>query len=408
MSTLAPLLAFLVTILPAQVVTEVADQVEFRGYYLDEGTEVSIDGMEELVATHPDTGFVALVETPAGGADLFADQVLAEIGQPDTVIVLTPDEAGAASAIYADEALDAAFDEAFSTTGDAYQTDFAEVAAALAGAPAGTPVSDGGGFPIGTVVAAVVLAGVGLILWHNQRRDRKTSARHLETARTEIRAQLAAAANQILEWSDRAELDANPEAVEHFRRGTAIFDAAEPRLGLAVTPVDLEKLSDDLDLARWELAAAEALVEGRPVPSRPEDRAPDPCFFDPTHGAGVEPAEIKTATGDRSVMVCRADAERLRRGERPEPRTIDVGGRRVPAPQAPRTHGGRGLDWLDGFSILVGGMGDPLDYRWGTPSRGGPGRGGVGGFGGRSSVGRSSGVRSSRPSRSVGRARRGR
>ena len=85
---------------------------------------------------------------------------------------------------------------------------------------------------------------------------------------------------------------------------------------------------------------------------------PEHCFFDPTHGAGVEEAELKTPAGVRKVMVCRADAEKLRRGEAPVPRDLPMGPQRVPAPQAPRSAGGSGLDWLDVFSVIVGGMGE--------------------------------------------------
>jgi hypothetical protein len=65
------------------------------------------------------------------------------------------------------------------------------------------------------------------------------------------------------------------------------------------------------------------------------------------------------------VWVCAADADKLRRGEAPAPRTIPMGPGQVPAPQAPRSHGGMGLDWLDVFSVIVGGMGNGVPYDWG-------------------------------------------
>ncbi|MDX1449853.1 MAG: hypothetical protein R3246_12410, partial [Acidimicrobiia bacterium] len=234
-------------------------------------------------------------------------------------------------------------------------------------------------------------------------------------ARAEIESQVAVVANQILELSDRPDLSANSEATGHFRRASEIFGSAEGRLAGASSTAEFAALADDLDDARWELAAAEALLDGRPVPDRPEASHPDPCFFDPTHGAGVEEATLRTAAGDRPVRVCRADAERLRRGEHPEPRSVTVDGRAVPAPKAPRSHGGQGMDALDLFSIIVGGMGDGASYRWGR--RGGsvrPSGGFGGGFGGAAgrSVGRASGSRGASVGRaigrSIGRARRGR
>ena len=47
-------------------------------------------------------------------------------------------------------------------------------------------------------------------------------------------------------------------------------------------------------------------MEGRSPPPAPVDDKPEHCFFDPTHGAGVEAAELKTPAGTRKVMVCRA------------------------------------------------------------------------------------------------------
>ena len=44
---------------------------------------------------------------------------------------------------------------------------------------------------------------------------------------------------------------------------------------------------------------------------------------------------------------------------------MDVGGRRIPAPMAPRSYGGGGLDWLDVFTIPGGGTGQSQSYDWG-------------------------------------------
>jgi hypothetical protein len=350
------------------------------------------------------------------------------------------------SAVYDDAAIGAAEDDAFASTGDSYEADFAQLAAALSGVGPATATtvessgglpggpsgdsggepppseSSGGGFPIGTILFVALIGGIWWILRRNKRRRTEMVENRIETARAEIREQMSVIANEILEFSDRIDQDQHPEAVAHYRRASEVFKDAEERMEKARTEAELESLSDELDDARWEMAAADAIVEGRPVPPKPEAEKPEPCFFDPTHGAGLEEATLQTKAGTRTVMVCRADAEKLRRGERVEPRSIDVGGRTLPAPQAPRTHGGRGMDWLDAFSIIVGGMaGRGMDYRWGRPRRGGLGgmtrhTSGGGGLGiplprrtggsrsGSGSRSRST-PRSSRPSRSIGRGR---
>lgn len=399
----------------AQSVPQVAEEIQLRGYHADTALGIPIDDLERLVDRHPDIGFVALDETPAGGADLFAQDVLDAVTGRDTIVVLTADEAGAASAVVSDGDLDAAFDAAFAGTGDGYLRDFEQVAEALASSPTNpdpsTPAAENGssGFPIWPVVVLAGVALIGFRMWGNNRADDRAVARRFAEAKREIEAQMSAVANQILELSDRVDFAADQAATAHFRRASEVYGVAERRLGEATSTAAFEALADDLDEARWELAAAEAILDGAPVPSRPADDHPEPCFFDPTHGAGVEEAELATAAGTRTVRVCAADAGRLRRGERPDPRAITVDGRQVPASSAPRTHGGRGMDALGVFSILVGGMGDAIPYRWGRPRR----RMGIppfpGGFGvgsrARSTVSRTSG---SGATRSMGRARRGR
>ena len=191
-------------------------------------------------------------------------------------------------------------------------------------------------------------------------------------------------ADQIVKLADDPRAEQKPEALNHYRTASETFAGAESRLAAATTPAALEDLSDDLDRARWDLEATTALMEGREPPPAPVDEKPEHCFFDPTHGAGVEVARLQTPAGTRKVMVCRADAEKLRRGEAPVPRELPMGPQRVPAPQAPRSAGGSGLDWLDVFSVIVGGMGqgsttagpaNPAGDRrgvWGLPFRAEP------------------------------------
>jgi len=401
----------------AQTAGEIADAVERRGYYADPAV-VSINVMEDFVQEAPGLGFVALAND-VDDADFLAEDVVAQITSRSTVIVLTPSQVGVASVTLSDQTIDQALDAAFATTGDSYETDFRQFIAALPnGQEEPVAQSGGGGFSFGWIVL-IGVAVVGVIVWRGSRRDRESVERRVEAAKREITDQMSVIANQILELSDRIGLSENDEAEAHFRRGSEIFAAAEDRLEQAQQEADLAELSDDLDDARWELAAAEALLAGEEVPPKPDDtHKPEPCFFDPTHGAGVEQATLQTPAGSRTVMVCRADADRLRRGERPDPRVIEVGGRRYPAAQAPRSHGGGGLDWLDVFSVIVGGMGDAARYRWNPRGRRPGGFGGLGtGFpvpgrrptaagGARSSASRGS---APRPSRNVtGRGRRSR
>jgi hypothetical protein len=386
---------------------EITDQLLLRHYYLDEGVEASIDEMEQLVATHTDVHFVALASELAAGADSLAADLLAAI-ENGTVIVITPTEAGAASSEHDDASLASALDAASEGAAGSDVEYFEAFAGALPEAPPPpTPVEPARGFPVVVVVVVVgLIAVIGVGVWRGNRRRSEAQAAQLEEARTEIRNQMDVVANRILEMGDDPRVADNAEAMSHFRLGSETFQNAESRLAAATTLAQFEDLSDDLDRARWELETAAALATGRPLPAPPQTEKPPACFFDPTHGAGTEEAELKTAAGSQKVWVCAADAEKLRRGEAPVPRTIPMGPGQVPAPQAPRSHGGMGLDWLDIFSVIVGGMGSGVPYDWGgsRPRTSGPrfrlpSR--------RGSAGTSSAPRSSAP-RPRGRARRSR
>jgi len=339
---------------------EIADDLGFRHYYKSEGAPVSVNEIEALVGAHPDVYFVALAGPVAEGADQLAADLLELVGA-GTVVVLSPDEVGAVSSEFDDASLSSALDVMIAQE-DAYSVEFDQFAGALPGAT--TSPADQGGFPWLAVIIIGVVGFIGFTLWRSGRRQKAAQVSRLEDARTEIRHQMDVIADQIVKLADDPRTEMSPETVSHYRAASDAFSQAEGRLAAATTLAALEDLSDDLDRARWDLEATTAMMEGRSPPPAPVDEKPEHCFFDPTHGAGVEEAELKTSAGVRKVMVCRADAEKLRRGEAPVPRDLPMGPQRVPAPQAPRSAGGSGLDWLDVFSVIVGGMGRGVDYNW--------------------------------------------
>jgi len=391
-------------------VDQIGDELEFRHYYIEEGAPITVNEMESLIGAHPDLYFVGLAEQPVSGADQLAADLLDVVGA-GTVVVLSPDEVGAVSSEFDDAALSSALD-AMVAAEEAYSVEFDQFAGALPGA--GPPTAEEGGFPWLAVIAIGIVGLIGFTLWRSGRRQKEAQSSRLEEARTEIRLQMDVIADQIVKLADDPRTEKSPEALAHYRAASDTFAQAESRLAAAMTLAGWEDLSDDLDRARWELEATTALMEGRSPPPAPVDEKPEHCFFDPTHGAGVEEAELSTSAGTRKVMVCREDAEKLRRGEAPVPRDLPMGPQRVPAPQAPRSAGGSGLDWLDVFSVIVGGMGRGVDYNWPRQSNrrssGGLGIPFPGRSSSRSSGSSSSSSRSSRPtpssSRPKGRARR--
>lgn len=391
---------------------DVADQVDPRGYYI-EGAVVDFEVMENLVArvTNSETRFyfVALADDPVEGTDEFAEEVLARLDQGATVIVISPGEIGARSDDFSSAELDQAADAAVGDADRSIEADFRVFAESLVAVSAGTTATTsglttttlgsaaGGSSGSGALLFLAILIGVIVLVVVATRRSAKQAKlaadRRIEEAKAEIRGQLDVIANEILDLADQVTLSERDQAEEYFRIASATYQQALDRLEGATNLAELERLSDQLDTTRWQLEAAEAVVEGRPVPPEPEDR-PNSCFFDPTHRAGVEEAKIDTTAGSKVVSVCRDCAAKLRRGEQPKPRDIMVGGRAVPAPMAPRSHGGGGLDWMGAVAIILSGLAQGASYDFGRRSRR---RSGIGGLifpssgGSRSSSRRSSG-----------------
>lgn len=356
----AALVAFLVVAAAgtaaAQDIGQVTDDVVFRGYAVAVGADVDIDEIEaSLASLGEEVAVVVLAADAASGADRVADEVRRGVARELTVLVISPGEVGATSDRVGDAVLDAALDGVIDdlAAGLGIGATTVRFAEAIDAASDGSGSGAGASVLVVIAVAAVVAAGGVLVL---RRRARRADARDVDTARSEIRAQLEAVATEILENADAVDRSADAEAIALFREANAAYvrigDAIEGTTDLS----ELAGLGDEVDRARWQLEAAEALVEGRTPPPPPEPDAPAACFFDPTHKPGTVEATLRTPAGDKDVRVCGRCAERLERGEVPEPRMIDVGGRRVPAARAPRSHGGLGMGGLSVFDLVLGGL----------------------------------------------------
>lgn len=387
------LTALIVPVAPAWAAdpVDVADEVDPRGYYIEPGSGVDFEAMEALVArlTNSETRFyfVALADDPTEGADEFAEGVLEFLDEGATVVVISPGEIGARSDDFSSSQLSLAADEAVGDADRTYESDFRVFAESLIGVPAGatattsassSATSSGGGGGV-FIFLAVVVGLIGLVFFMTRRsakQAKQAAGRRLEEAKQEIREQLDIIANEILDLADKVTLSEQDRAEEYFRTASATYQEAQDQLEKAMNLAELERLSDQLDTTRWQLEAAEAVVEGRPVPPEPDDR-PNSCFFDPTHRAGVEEAKIETAAGTKTVSVCPECAGKLRRGEQPRTRDILVGGRRVPAPMAPRSHGGGGFDWMGAVAVILSGMAQGSSYDFGRRPRRSSGLGGL-------------------------------
>lgn len=106
------------------------------------------------------------------------------------------------------------------------------------------------------------------------------------------------------------------DAYEHAKREVGRID-------------DLDEISgivDTLATGRYAMVCVRAQVAGEPVPERSV-----PCFFNPQHGPSARKVMwTSPRTGTRTVPACSRCVAQLEARERPEVRTVQLGGRRVP------------------------------------------------------------------------------
>ena len=369
---------------------QVVDAVDQDGFYAEPGADVdadllaaALDGIDEVVV-------VVLADDDPDGAEFAANQVRdsSRSAGAATVLVITPGEVAASqSDRYTDaeigDALDATLDtfDAGGTTTDAVRAFTGSLRLNPAPQPtagstsdtaaaAGDGDGDGGGGAGGFLIFLLIVAAViGGLFWWAKRRATKVDIAEIDRAKAEIRQQLEKVAHDIVEHEHTIDLSENSQAIDHYREASATYQRVAEEVEETQNLLDLAEMNDDVDLARWQLEAALALAEGRDVPAKPEPEKPAACFFDPTHKPGTELATIKTSAGDKEVRVCQACADKLEKGQRPEPRMIDVGGKRVPAAKAPKSHGGLGMGGLSIFEIILGGLGAIAAGTANRPSR---------------------------------------
>lgn len=372
--------AFLVVSFPAvaaaQTVSEVVGGLD-DGVFVSDGLSATDADFGPVVNRARNAGFglyvVLLDDDPSSGATAFAESVLNQVGE-GTVLVLSATGEGMVSTELDQAAIEAALDAGFAAGGGDLGYVDAVVSSITGTSSANSGSSSGGGS--GVIILLVIVGGLVALVWWAISRSKRDSERRkgdlMEEARSEIKSQLDAMANTILEISDLVSASDSGEDNDYLEQAGTAYASALESYEEASDLRALEEISDRLDAARWELDAAAAIADGRPVPDKPKEKERPVCFFDPTHRDATETVEIDTATGKRTVRVCRADAERLRRGAQPQPRMINVGGRRVPAPMAPRSHGGGGMDWLGTFSMMAGSAGQATAYDWGGARRRAP------------------------------------
>ncbi|MEZ5282086.1 MAG: hypothetical protein R2770_16625 [Acidimicrobiales bacterium] len=358
----------------AQSVDRIAANLNDTGYYVEAGSGTTEADVSRAIASLQDQGVFVLVA--ALGEDPPDPEALARSLRDKTngtVLLVTPGFISAASAVYTDvevtNAVDASFGS-FDDVGDGIvafgqalpgtvapvTTTTAATTQTTTGGASTQPAAESGGGGIGGVLiffGVIIAAVVGLVLF-TRSRNRKKVAAQMAQRKEQVKTELDAIGLDIVDLADRVTMADNSEATDHFRKGNDQFLELQEQIEAAKSLWEVTQVDYAADTAAWHLDAAEAIIEGDPVPDEPE--RPDLDGGQPAEPQPGAPTRAETDTPDRepsrSDQRERVDSrldDRYRKPRRVEPRRD-----RRKGWEAPKTRGGGLGDVATG--ILVGGI----------------------------------------------------
>jgi len=265
----------LVVLVAAASPAEVAPVLEAQGFFVEVGSNADPDAVEDaVVAARFEGGSLSvavLASEPAGGAPIFAENTLEEMGGRGTVFTVGPETVGWASEgdIYTNEQLDEATDASLDGGSD---TEVVELfVATLIDAPVGSAEpGGGGGLPWGWILLLVVVAGGAFFLWRRSQSSKKNEAAAVDSARAEVKKRLDDVANDIIDLEDEVASSDIVAVPVLYKSATEAYSKALKEYGRSETPSQLMATAEDLDQAIWQLDSVEALLDGKPAPPKPE------------------------------------------------------------------------------------------------------------------------------------------
>jgi hypothetical protein len=347
----------------AASVSEVVPQLEADGYYIEPGSSASEDVVSDAVFEGRSAGgrlyMIVLSEEPPGGAPTFSDSVLDELGD-GYVVTVAPETVGFAGdgSFWSVSEMNDAIDSSLTgdTDDDVVELFISELTGAVVAPPQdeGVPddASDGGG-GLGWIWLLVIAGGLVLIFTtsrRGRRRREEMARRQLEKVRSMARSKLDEIANDIIELEDEVDLSGSAEVKSHYQSASATYSAALSEIEGVGSAKQMVDLVAKLDTAIWELDAAEALLDGKPVPPKPAPPEPKP--------------EREPESPPREVVD--GDVDR-----RPQRQSSYAGDDLMTALWAVLAMTGRGSG---GFGGIPGGFGGPMRGGGGGSRMGGGGR----------------------------------
>ena len=286
----------------AQDTDEIVRELESSGYYIEDGADATDAEMRDLVLQARSAADVWYFVVLSGPAEVeYAATIRDQVRPLGNVIVHSiledaqglfdnVDFASASTGAIEEQAL-AAFDSDWDRPADylddvvnAFEslTDNATTSTTTDSSSGSDTSSNGGGFPwllIG--IPAVLIGG----FWFMSRRGKKKTAEtDLETAqkiRAELQTEIDELANDVLVLSGPVDLSEKEEAISYYREATdtylIISDEIPDMEQLEAADLgELSELGARVTHARWQMDAAEAILDGEPIPEKPKVAPPPP------------------------------------------------------------------------------------------------------------------------------------
>lgn len=278
-------MASVALLLIAATPDDVLSSLQADGYYIDQGSSATEQVVSDAVFKGRADGgrlyIVVLADEPPGGATTFADSTLDLLGD-GYVLVVAPETVGYAGdgTTWTADQMDAAVEASLDGGTDDEVVDLfvltltEEPAATPGGGSSGNGASGGGISLLWLLVIGIAV--VGVFMFVSSRGKARRAESRMAHIKSMARQKLSEVANDILEMEDEVSTSGNVEAQGHYQRASALYSEAMDANDRAGTVPEMMKVSENLDLAIWELDCAEAILDGKPKPPKPEPPTASP------------------------------------------------------------------------------------------------------------------------------------
>lgn len=256
-----------------------------NGYFIEDGSSVSEQLVSDAVFEGRADGgrlyIVVLAEEPPGGATTFSDSTLDLLDGDGYVVTVAPETVGFAAdeTVWSADEMNAAVDASLGGGSDDEVVELF-IGALIGQSSGGSGEPEAGGSSGGGIsilwVLAIGAAAFGVWIFMSRRSRQKRIAGHMEEIRTLAKEKLDEVANDILELEDEVAVSDSAEVKAHYQRASEMYSRAMEDNTRASSVREMLAVSEELDLAIWELDCAEALIDGKPIPPKPEPPKPDP------------------------------------------------------------------------------------------------------------------------------------